>query len=101
MNNKYFVLKKNGEIVEPDKYLESSQCSEKFRVFIEREAFNKKQASEVKSDYLSYAKKLGFDWEPNSDNGFMRFDYKAQLIMRLIKEYARQLLMRLASLFMK
>lgn len=100
MNNKYFILKKNGEIVEPDKYLESSQCSEEFRVFIEREAFNqqavsvnrnKKQESEAKSDYLSYAKKLGFDWEPNSDNGFMRFDYKAQLIMRLVKDYARQL----------
>lgn len=91
MNNKYFVLKKNGEIVEPDKYLEFSQCSENFRAFIEREAFNKKVNSDVKSDYLSYAKKLGFDWEPNSDNGFMRFDYKAQLIMRLVKDYARQL----------
>lgn len=91
MNNKYFVLKKNGEIVEPEKYLESSQCSNEFKVFIEREAFNKKLDSDVKSDYLSYAKKLGFDWEPNSDNGFMRFDYKAQLIMRLVKDYARQL----------
>ena len=90
MNNKYFVLKANGEIVEPGKYLESSQCSENFKVFIEREALNKKLDSDVKSDYVSYAKKLGFDWEPNSDSGFMRFDYKAQLIMRLVKEYARQ-----------
>lgn len=91
MNNKYFVLKANGQIVEPDKYLEAGQCSESFRVFIEREAFNKKLESEAKSDYAFYAKKLGFDWEPNSDSGFMRFDYKAHLIMRLVKEYARQL----------
>jgi threonyl-tRNA synthetase len=91
MNNKYYVLKANGEIVDPEKYLESSQCPENFKAFIEREALNKKVDPGLKSDYLSYAKRLGFDWEPNSDRGFARFDYKAQLIMRLVKEYARQL----------
>ena len=92
MNNQYFVIKDDGQVLSPDKYLESVECSQDFRVFVEREALDQKAvARDEKSEYLFYANSLGFNWEPNSDSGFVQYDYKANLIMRLIKDYSRKL----------
>lgn len=40
---------------------------------------------------MKIANKLGFCWEENSSIGFVQYNYKADLIMRLVKEYARKL----------
>lgn len=93
MDNKYLVIKKGGEIVDAKEYLEKSKNSGDFGVFIKREAFgNDVQIDGEKSDYLLYAQKFGFNWEPNADIGFVQYDYRANLIMRLVKEYARKLM---------
>lgn len=91
MENKYLVIKKDGEIVEANNYASELREDDQFRIFVEREALGAKIDSSKQSDYLDYAQKLGFSWEDNADSGFVSYDYKADLIMRLVKEYARQL----------
>src|SRR3989344_6193063 len=95
MNNKYLVIKKDGNVVKAEEHLLSKSLPEKFRRFIELEAgINKENQEKVNPErpsYLSYAQKLGFGWEENADVGFVQYDYKGALIMRLVKEYARQL----------
>jgi len=93
MDNKYLVIKKGGEIVDAKKYMEESKDSSDFGVFVKREAFGEDvKIDGQESEYLSYAQKLGFNWEPNADIGFAQYDYRANLIMRLVKEYARKLM---------
>lgn len=91
MENKYLVVRKSGEIESIENYLAKNSGGE-FDVFVRREALGENIKSDgSESYYLSYAQKLGFNWEPNADAGFVQYDYKASLIMRLVKEYAREL----------
>ena len=91
MENKYVVIKKDGVIEEANKYLSELKEDSLFKAFVEREAFGQSANASSQSDYLMYAQKLGFSWEQNADIGFLSQDYKANLIMRLVKEYSRQL----------
>lgn len=100
MKNKCLVIQKEGKILEPGAYLRSPDCSEEFGVFIEREALgigleSKFGLSQKEPEYLYFARKMGFAWEANADLGFMSYDYKANLILRLIKNYARQLVQKI------
>ncbi len=96
MNNKYLVIKKEGNVMKADDYLLSKDLPEKFKRFVQLEAVGGDKSKKAKENpdkpkYLSYAHKLGFKWEPNADAGFVQYDYKGAMIMRLVKEYARQL----------
>jgi threonyl-tRNA synthetase len=96
MNNKYLIIKKGGEIVDAKAYLEDSKDSDDFGVFVKREVFGQAIKADGKEpDYLPYAKKFGFNWEQNADIGFVQYDYRANLIMRLVKEYARKLVQQI------
>lgn len=98
--NKYLIIKKDKYVVGVDEYLLSKDLPGEFKHFVELEAVGSGKirqgncnanSNPKKPKYLSYAHKLGFAWEPNSDAGFAQYDYKGALIVRLIKEYAREL----------
>jgi threonyl-tRNA synthetase len=91
MENKYVVIKRDGVVEDASKYLSELKEDSLFRAFVEREALGQSVSVSGNSDYLVYAQKLGFSWEQNADIGFVSQDYKANLIVRLVKEYARQL----------
>jgi threonyl-tRNA synthetase len=92
MKNKYLVISKEGKEFEPEEFIASKECSKNFRIFVEKEVLNAvPNDKNRKPEYLKIAHKLGFNWEPNADVGFMQFDYKAWFIMKLLFEYARQL----------
>jgi threonyl-tRNA synthetase len=90
---KYFVLKQDKQVVEINKYLEQPGIDNEFARFIRREALHEVliEQSNDKPSYLQYANKLGFRWEPNADIGHAQYDYKANLMRRLVQDYARQL----------
>jgi threonyl-tRNA synthetase len=90
---KYYVIQNNGCVIEAGKYLGSSQGSVEFCRFIRLEAENNPgpDAQPGKPQYLEIARKFGFDWEANADVGLVNYDYRASLIMSLVKEYARLL----------
>lgn len=92
MKNRYFVINKQGKLIDPIEYIKSNACSDKFKIFIQREALDESvEDKNNKPEYLKYANKLGFNWEPNADIGFVQYDHKACLIIRLVQDYARQL----------
>lgn len=106
MKAKYLIINQKGKVLEPDSFIESNDCLEQFKIFVQIEALgnrlsvpedkhrapvDKPQSQSKSPAYLKYAHKLGFNWEPNGDIGFVQYDYKANLILRLVQEYARQL----------
>ncbi len=90
---KYFVLKQDKQVVEINDYLKQPGINNEFARFIRREALHEMlvEQSNDKPAYLQYANKLGFRWEPNADIGHVQYDYKANLMRRLVQDYSRQL----------
>lgn len=96
MKNEFIVIKKDGKLVNPQEYIRSEECSEEFRIFLQREVFKKACRSKQRGlSYLGIAQRMGFGWEDNADSGFVQYDYKADLIVRLVKDYARILVRRI------
>lgn len=90
---KYFILKQNKEVVAISDYLKQKDINPDFARYVRREALGEivVEQSNDKPNYLHYANKLGFRWEPNADIGHVQYDYKANLMRRLVQDYARQL----------
>lgn len=90
---KYFVLKQDKQIAEISDYLKQPSINPEFAQFIKREALHEVllEQSNDKPNYLQYANKLGFHWEQNADIGHVQYNYKANLMRRLVQEYSRQL----------
>jgi threonyl-tRNA synthetase len=93
VKDNYFVIKQDGGVMAARDYLENGHGSDEFRVFVKREALAEgvNRGSEGKPKYLSIAKKFGFSWEPNADVGIAQYDYRANLMRRLVQDYARML----------
>ncbi len=89
----YLVIQSHGAILAAEAFLESGQGSAEFRQFLRLEAGDQAAPEEQpgKPAYLEVARKFGFSWEANADAGLVSYDYRASLIMALVKEYARQL----------
>lgn len=90
---KFFVLNQNKQVVEIDDYLKLPGLDSEFVRFVRREALGEilVEQSNDRPSYLQYANKFGFRWEPNADIGHLQYDYKANLVRRLVQDYARQL----------
>ncbi|MDB5178879.1 MAG: hypothetical protein JWN01_822 [Patescibacteria group bacterium] len=96
MKDNYYVIKKNGQIIDAQAYVKAGEGSDDFRLFVKREALRHEvnRGAEGKPDYLAIAKKFGFGWEPNADIGIAQYDFKANLMRRLVQDYARMLVHR-------
>jgi threonyl-tRNA synthetase len=90
---KYFILSKDSKVIEIDDYLKLPQINAEFARFVRREALNEVlvKQSNAKPKYLEPACKIGFNWEQNADIGHVQYNYKANLMRRLVQDYARQL----------
>ncbi len=91
MKNIYYVISSDGQVYNPHDYLEEDFCSEEMSVCIKREVLGEQIECNNSSDYIKSANKLGFSWEKNSAIGFINYNYNANLIMKLVQEYARSL----------
>ena len=90
---KYFILNQSKEVIAVNDYLKLPNIDSEFSRFIRREALGDilvKQSND-KPSYLAHANKVGFNWEPNADIGHVQYNYKANLMRRLVQDYARQL----------
>jgi threonyl-tRNA synthetase len=84
----YLILKLDGETVDPDKYVFGSD-EEDIRRLVEKEVF-KKEAPGGEPHIIEVLKRFGFEWEPYSDSGHMRYGPKAALMVDLAGDYAWQ-----------
>jgi threonyl-tRNA synthetase len=94
---KFFVLQQNKQVIPVDAYLQRGEIDPDFAQFIRREALGEVfiQPSNDRPRYLQYANRLGFRWEPNADSGHVQYDYRANLMRRLVADYARMLVHQL------
>jgi threonyl-tRNA synthetase len=90
---RFFVLQQDTHVVQVDDYLQRADCDPEFARFVRREALGEVLVTQSndKPNYLRYANRLGFRWEPNAESGHVQYDYKANLMLRLVQDYARQL----------
>jgi threonyl-tRNA synthetase len=90
---KYFILSQEKQAVAVDSYLRLPGIDAEFARFIRREARGEVlvEQSNEKPAYLAHANKLGFSWEANADIGHVQYDYRANLMRRLVQDYARWL----------
>lgn len=90
---KYFILNKKKQVVEIDDYLKLPKIDHEFERFVQREANDEVliEQSNNKPAYLAPANKLGFNWDANAEIGHVQYNYKANLMRRLVQDYGRQL----------
>lgn len=89
----YFILNQKRQVLAIAEYLSQPGIDGEFASFIRREALGEAlvEQSNEKPAYLHYANRLGFQWEPNAEIGHVQYNYKANLMRRLVQDYARQL----------
>src|SRR3972149_3675648 len=84
----YLILKVNGETADPKEY-EFGKDEEDIKTLVEKEVF-KKEAAGGEPRIIAILNRFGFEWEPSSDSGHMRYSPKAALMVELAGDYAWQ-----------
>jgi threonyl-tRNA synthetase len=82
----YVVLTPAGEEYDPAKFDYSGY--EDLKRLVEKEVFKKELGGGAEPRYLEYLRKYGFEWEPMSDVGHMRYAPEATVMMELVEDYA-------------
>jgi len=85
----YLVLTVDGKTEQPEKY-RFKKGEEGFKVLVEKEALKQEAAGGKEPRFLRLLKRFGFEWEPSSDSGHMRYGPKAALMVDLVGDYAWQ-----------
>ena len=85
VEKKYFILTPDGSIFEPEEYL--PRADEELRILIEKEALGK-SLEEGENPVIKYCSKFGFEWEPYSDYGHMRYQPHATLMVEAVSRYS-------------
>jgi threonyl-tRNA synthetase len=81
----YYVLTPEGEVYKPEEYI--GKADEAFKRLIEKEAFGK-ELGEAETLINRLCAKFGFEWEPLSDYGHMRYEPHAALMVEAVSEYS-------------
>jgi len=89
IEKKFFVLTKEGKLVEADKY-EFRDGEEDFKILVEQEALGVKGKENPEPKYLKLMKKFGIEWEEMSDLGHMRYNPLGSFILEMLEEYVSQ-----------
>ncbi|MGQ4894630.1 MAG: threonine--tRNA ligase [Candidatus Njordarchaeia archaeon] len=84
---KFVILAPQGAEIDPVT-ADLSQYNEDFQILVRKEAL-KEPLPGGESKVIYYLQRFGFDWEPYSDYGHMRFAPHAALIYDLVAEYSR------------
>jgi threonyl-tRNA synthetase len=88
--NVYIILTQDGKEFEPKDY---TIGKDGFSVLVEKEALKVGRGKIAEPRYLRLCKKFGFEWEPMSDTGHMRYGPKASLMYDLAAAYATQVVL--------
>ncbi|MCX8184756.1 MAG: threonine--tRNA ligase [Sulfolobales archaeon] len=86
IEKKYVVLLPTGEIVDPKIYLEKGD-DEELKILISKEVF-KVELPGGEPEVSEACNKFGFEWEPMSDAGHMRYGPHATVMIEAVSSYA-------------
>lgn len=84
----YAVLFPDGRVLSVEEL--PSGLPEDFVALLEAEVFKRRRGG-GEPLYLEYCKKFGFEWEPMSDLGHMRYGPEATIIVEEVADYAWQI----------
>ncbi len=84
----YIILTPDGAEYDPAKYPYGDK-DEELKILVDKEVF-KRELEGGEPRYLKYCAKFGFEWEPLSDIGHMRYGPYATVMMELVEDYAYQ-----------
>ncbi|WP_048192458.1 threonine--tRNA ligase [Pyrolobus fumarii] len=94
VEKKFVIVTPDGEQYEPEEYVKRSDIPEDLKRLIEKEALGI-EIGEVETPVTRYCRKFGFEWEPLSDYGHMRYEPHATVIMEAVSLYAWRVAQRL------
>lgn len=85
--DRYFVLTRANNIVQPEAYRTESGC---FNAMIRKEALKEQVGTGEAPEYLKLCRKFGISWERMSDVGHEVYHPNAALMFDLSADYAKQ-----------
>lgn len=84
ISKEYYVLTPSGEVYRADEF---ETDDEELKILIDKEVF-KKELPGGEAKIVELCKKFGFEWEPMSDIGHMRYGPHATIILESVMEYS-------------
>ncbi len=85
----FLVLLPDGTEMSPREWVEKfGDKDPEFRALVEKEALKKPLPGGEESKVIEYCRRLGFEWEPYSDVGHMRYGPEASIVVDLVMQYA-------------
>ncbi|MEM1598466.1 MAG: threonine--tRNA ligase [Pyrobaculum sp.] len=81
----YLILTPQGEEYDPAQF---NYTDPDLKALVEKEVFKRELTGGAEPRYLDYIRKFGFEWEPMSDAGHMRYGPEATVMMELVEDYA-------------
>ena len=87
IRNFYVLITPDGKIIDPKDYKFRSEEHD-VEVLVRKEVFKEELPGGQEPRYLYYCKKFGFEWEPLSDYGHMRYGPEATIMYELVERYA-------------
>ncbi len=85
-SKKYLIITPDGGIYSPEEY-EFKSGEEDLKILVEKEVF-RRELPGGKSRLLEVCRKFGFEWEPMSDSGHLRYQPHATAMVEAVKEYS-------------
>ncbi|MEM4129240.1 MAG: threonine--tRNA ligase [Thermoproteus sp.] len=83
----YLILTPDGAEYRPDQFPLDKYPD--LKALVEKEVF-RKELPGGEPKYIEYVRRFGFEWEPMSDIGHMRYGPDATVMMELVEDYAFQ-----------
>jgi len=87
VEKKYYILTLDGELVNVKEY-RFEENEEEFKALVEKEALGKALETETHGKVYTYLRKFGFEWEPSSDHGHLRYEPHATVMIEAVSAYA-------------
>ncbi len=95
VEKKFIIITPDGEQYEPEEFIKRSDVPEDLKRLIEKEALGA-ELGEVETPVLRYCRKFGFEWEPYSDYGHMRYEPHATVMLEAVSLYSWMVAERLS-----
>ncbi|OYT41082.1 MAG: threonine--tRNA ligase [Desulfurococcales archaeon ex4484_58] len=92
LKKEFYILTPKGELFKPNEF--DYEGYEDLKILVDKEVFGRELPGGV-NRVNDYCRKFGFEWEPMSDHGHMRYGPHAIVMMEAVKEYSWQIVREL------
>ncbi|MEM0001452.1 MAG: threonine--tRNA ligase [Desulfurococcaceae archaeon] len=87
IEKRYFIMTQDGALVKPEEFDYSNYPD--LKILVDKEVYGK-ELEGGENRVNDYSAKFGFEWEPMSDHGHMRYNPPAVVLMDAVARYSWQ-----------